>query len=625
MFYGYCGKILRVDLTNEVIRDEPLDEELTEKFLGQAGLAAKILFDEVPPRISPFDPANRLIFMTGPLTGTGVPAGCRYEVVFKSPQTGGYGEANAGGHWAAHLKWAGYDGIIVEGCARTPKFLVITNDAVELRSAGHLWGKDTCKTEELLQEELGEKFKVASIGPAGENLVRFSAVINDMGRAAARSGPGGVMGSKKLKAIAVYGNKKPDVADPNRLKFLYKEFVQKGKENPRYKFLASLGTPGQFLPREILGYGIVKNWQMDLCEFPGKTKISGQRLNDEFLIKREFCFNCPIGCGRITRGILDGVPVQVHGPEYESMAALGSQCFNDDMDTLIAANHLCNILGMDTISAGGVIAFTLECYERGLFPEEVLGDKELLWGRTEVILELLKDIAYRRGELGEMLSQGVKYASEVLGKDARECAVQVRGVEAAEHDPRSCQGWGLAYAVGNTGARHTEGGVWPEFGNIQTPLGLDKQMDRTSIEGKPRALILMQDMIASAMNSLGLCYFAYGFPDLVGYVPDLLEAVTGRQMSIKDILLCGERSFNLKRVFNAREGMGRKDDILPVRFTEQPLKRGASEGLVARAAEMLDEYYKLRGWNPKTGWPSKEKLDELSLYKESKALYHGLC
>ncbi len=309
------------------------------------------------------------------------------------------------------------------------------------------------------------------------------------------------------------------------------------------------------------------------------------------------------------------------GPEYESMAALGSQCCNSDMETLILANHLCNILGMDTISTGGIIAFAMECYERGLFPEDVLEGRKLPWGDAEVIIDLIKDIAYKRGNLGEMLSRGVKYTSESLGDEAMKCAVQVKGVEAAEHDPRSCQGWGLSYAVGNAGARHNEGGVWPEFGNIQTPLGLEHKMDRTTIEGKPKALILMQDIIASVMNSLGLCYFAYGFPNLIGYVPEFFEAVTGHKMSIKDFLLCGERSFNVKRVFNAREGIGRRNDVLPDRFLHQPLRQGASKGLVARTEEMLNEYYRLRGWDLETGWPTKDKLSQLSLDKESKALY----
>ena len=617
---GYCGKILRVDLTREIVKEESLEEQLAEDFLGGPGVASKILFDEVPPGISAFSPSNKLIFMTGPLTGVPVPAGARYGVVFKSPQTGGYGEATAGGKWGPELKFAGYDGIIVEGASMTPRILVITNDRAEIKDAGSLWGMNTLQAEERLQEELGKEFKVACIGPAGENLVSFSSIINDRGRAAARSGPGAVMGSKKLKAIAVSGNRKPILADPSRATDLSRALIRKMKAHSGCQLLSSQGTPGLFLLREFVGYGIVKNWQKDLSEFAEREQIGGERLNRDFLVKKDACFACPIRCGRVTRGRMDGRSVEVKGPEYESMAALGSQCLNTDMETMILANHLCNILGMDTISTGGVIAFAMECYERGLIPEALLEGRKIAWGDGETMIGLIKEIAYKRGLLGEMLSHGVKSASERLGKEAIRCAVHVRGVEAAEHDPRACQGWGLGYAVGNAGARHTEGGIWPESGGPQTALGIDK-MDRKTIEGKPRALILIQDMIASAMNSLGVCYFAYGLSDLMGELPGLFEAVTGARMGVRDFLLCGERSFNVKRVFNAREGMGRKEDVLPPRFTDESLAQGNSKGLTGRTAEMLDEYYRLRGWDQETGWPTKEKLAELSLDKESKALY----
>jgi aldehyde:ferredoxin oxidoreductase len=318
--------------------------------------------------------------------------------------------------------------------------------------------------------------------------------------------------------------------------------------------------------------------------------------------------------------MLEGVPVEVKGPEYETISDLGSQCLNGDMESLILANHLCNTLGMDTISTGGAIAFAMECYERGLLPENLLEGREIRWGDGEAIVNLVRDIAHRRGRLGEMLSQGTKYASEALGEEAMRCAVQVKGVEPGQHDPRACQGWGLTFAFGNAGAKHTEGVPWPEFGTFQTPLGMEK-MDPTTIEGKPREMIVMQNIIASAMNSLGLCYFTYAQTNSIGYVPDFLEAVTGHKIGIEDLLLCGERSFNVKRAFNAREGMGKKDDVLPHRFTHYPLQQGISKGLVSRVPEMMDEYYRLRGWDPETGWPTKEKLAELSLDEESKALY----
>ncbi|MEW6335683.1 MAG: aldehyde ferredoxin oxidoreductase family protein [Thermodesulfobacteriota bacterium] len=617
------ARILRVDLTRKQVRQEQVDPETTDLFLGGPGLGAKMLFDEVAPGTPPFDPANKLIFMTGPLTGTPAPAGARYGVVFKSPQTGGYGEATAGGKWGPALKWAGYDGIVVEGQAASPCFLLITDQRVEIREARHLWGKDTQQTELSLRQELGEGCKVACIGPAGENRVSFASIINDFGRVAARTGPGAVMGSKHLKAIAVMGGRKPPLADRARLAELRRTLIRTMKTDPTCRLLSAQGTPGLFLLRELVGYGIVKNWQMDLSEFPGKERISGERLNSEYLLRRETCFGCPVGCGRVTKVAMDGEAVQVKGPEYETMAALGSQCFNSDMETLIKANHLCNTLGMDTISTGGVISFAMECYERGLLPPHMLGGRRILWGDGETILRLIEDIACRKGALGELLSQGVRSAAAQLGGSSTECAIHVKGVEAAEHDPRSCQGWGLTYAVGNAGARHTEGGVWPEFGKVQASLGLGEPMDRTTIEGKPRALMLVQDAIASAMNALGLCYFAYGPSSAMERVPDLLEAVTGTPRSMGQLLRCGERSFNIKRLFNMREGFGRKDDRLPERFTRHPLQQGHSKGLTARTEEMMDEYYRLRGWDLSTGWPTREKLRELSLEKEWEAVYPG--
>ncbi len=622
-YAGYCGKLLRVDLTRGVVKEEVLDAQLVEDFIGQAGLAAKMLFDEVPAGISPFSPENKLIFMTGPLTGAPVPCAGRYEVVFKSPQTNGYGEANSGGQWAAELKRSGFDGLIIEGCAASPKFLLITPQGTELKDADAMWGMDTEATRAYVQQEFGRACKVASIGPAGENRVVFAAVINDFGRSAARTGPGAVMGSKNLKAIVVRGAHKPAVADPERTRSLYRSFLQEMKEKPVYLLLSSQGTPGTFLAREAAGYGIVKNWQLDLSEFSGKAGISGEVLNDKYLIKKDACFSCPVCCGRVTRGRRDGQAVRVKGPEYETMAALGSQCLNDDMPTLISANHLCNLFGLDTISTGGVVAFAMECCERGLMPADLLEGRTLSWGASQAMLDLIGDIAYQRGKLGRLLAQGVKAAAQTIGKASEDFAVHVKGVEAAEHDPRSGQGWGLGYSVGNAGARHTEGGIWAEYGNLQPTIGIHRVLDRTTIEEKPEHLILYQNMVASVYNSTGLCYFM-GLIGLTHYVPEFIESVTGRRMHMEDIMRCGERSFNVKRVFNAREGFSRKDDALPARFTRDALRQGASKGLTARAGEMLDEYYRLRGWDPVTGWPTAEKLAELSLDREREALY-GAC
>ncbi|MFC1943428.1 aldehyde ferredoxin oxidoreductase C-terminal domain-containing protein, partial [Chloroflexota bacterium] len=298
------------------------------------------------------------------------------------------------------------------------------------------------------------------------------------------------------------------------------------------------------------------------------------------------------------------------------------QCCLSDMDGLILANHLCNNLGIDTISTGTAIAFAMECYERGLIPHDILEGQKLLWGDKETILKLIQDIAYKRTELGQLLASGVKKMAEILGTGVTDFAPHVKGVEFAAHDPRSCQSWGLSYVTGSSGPRHTEAPVWPEFCQIPVAkLGLSEPLDCKVVEGKPQAVKLVQDFMASAMNSCGCCYFVYGMTDSVDYVMNYMEAVTGRKIILDELLRCGERSFNLKRLFNARVGIGKKDDVLPKRFTRDALKAGVAKGLVARADEMLEEYYQLRGWDTTTGWPTKQKLEDLSLLEESKALY----
>jgi aldehyde:ferredoxin oxidoreductase len=619
MARGYWGKILRVNLDGELLTDEHLDEGLIEKFVGGSGIASRMLFDEVPPDASALGPQNRLIFMTGPFAGTTVPAGSRYEAVFKSPQTSGYGEANAGGYWGAELKRTGYDGIVIEGSARSPTILVITDEGAYLKDAGRLWGKDTLKTEQMLSKELGGTFRFVSIGPAGENLATYSALINDGGRAAARTGSGAVMGSKRLKAIAVHGEKSPGVADMARIKELNKGFLKRIKENKASQRQSALGTAGGFPQKvENLGYGLVKNWQVDLSEWPGKAAISGALLNEKYVIRKETCYRCPIGCGRLVRHPKDGTLIR--GPEYESIALLGAQLCLSDMEGLILANHLCNTLGLDVISTGGSIAFAMECFERGLIPEDILQGQQVPWGDRETILTLIQDIAYKRGRLGEMLSYGVRHASDVLGNDTADFAPHVKGVEFPAHDPRSCQSWALGFATNSTGARHTESITYADFNAQPQPhIGLEP-MDCRTVEGKPRAVKRMQEYLAVLGSCVG-CNFVYGTTDSIDYIRGYLEAVTGHKRSLEELLRCGERSFNVKRSFNVRHGMGRREDALPGRFTRDALKAGSSKGFVARSDEMLEEYYQLRGWDSETGWPRKQKLEELSLTEVGEALY----
>ena len=368
-----------------------------------------------------------------------------------------------------------------------------------------------------------------------------------------------------------------------------------------------------------IGYGLVKNWQEALSEWPGKDKISGTVLNEQYLVAKDSCFACPIGCGRMVRHPVDGSPIK--GLEYETTGMLGAQCCLGDMDGLILANHLCNNLGLDTISVGAILAFAMECYERGLIPEDILQGQKIPWGDREIMLKLIEDMAYKKGKLGELLASGVKHMAEVFGGNSADFAVHVRGVEIAAHDPRTSQGWGLGYAVGSTGGRHTEHAPWPEFLSIPIPkIGLNKALDPKGVEGIPEEIKVIQDYI-NLMNSAGCCYPIYGPTNSIDYIGDYLEAVTGHKRDVKELLRCGERAFNVKKVFNARVGIGRKDEVLPKRLTRDALKAGASQGYVARTDEMLDEYYQFRGFDPETGWPTKQKLEELSLADVGKALY----
>ncbi len=611
---GYCGKILRVDLSERAVTAEGLDEAHLRNYLGQVGLAARYLYDEVGPEVEPLSPANRLILMTGPLTGTVAPTSARYEVVAVSPQTGAYGEANSGGFFGPELKFAGFDGVIIEGRAEKPVYLWVGEGRAELRDAAHLWGRDTFETEDALRAELADrKVRVACIGPAGEKLVRFAAVMNDKGRAAARTGLGAVMGSKNLKAVAVRGTKRVPVADGERLKALAQKMNSRLRASPGIQFLGKYGTDGWFLMREARGYGIARYWTRDLSQCPDKRGLSGELMAESILVGRFACYRCPIACGRVVE-VREGPYAlgRSHGPEYETVAALGSQCDNWNLESVAKANDLCNRLGLDTISTGSVVAFAMECYERGLITRAQADGLELNWGNGAAVVQLVERIGRREG-LGDLLAEGVKGAAERIGGEASRFALHVKGVEIAMHDPRSCQGWGLGYATSGAGGHHTEGGIWSESGVCIPPIGLDEPLDPKTPQGKPEALIKVQDLITSALSSLGLCYFAYVQGGCVDLIAPMLSAATGWKIELDEIMAAGERIFNLKRAFNVRRGVGRHQDILPARFLAEPLPAGKVAGVVNRLGEMLDEYYRLRGWEPERGVPTREKLTTLGL------------
>ena len=597
MLGGYAGKILRVDLSSGRMRRETISEEWLRKFLGGEGLATRILYSELEAGVNPLSPKNKLIFMTGPLTGTITPAAPRYSVAARSPLTLCIGTSNAGGFFGPELKFAGWDGIIVEGRAEKPVYLLIRDGEVELKDASHLWGKDTYETEEILRREVGGKnLRCACIGPAGENLVLIASILNDKCRLAGRTGMGAVMGSKRLKAIAVEASRRRiEVADEEELKRLSGEIVEKLQANPLVKLLSDHGTDGFFKLLMEEGYGLAKNWTQ--AGF-AVEKLDGENITRNLMVRRTSCFMCPIACHRDVR--IDSGPYAGYegpGPEYETVGAIGCLCLIDDLKAITKASDLCNRYGIDTISTGSIIAFAMECYEKGLITKEDTGGVELAWGNVDAVLEMIRMIAFREG-FGNLLAEGSRRAAEKIGGEAPQLAMQVKGLELAMHDPRVKPGYGLSFATNTTGGRHTEG-----------------------VEGSenPSTIILDQNMHA-VVNSTGLCRFAYvalsheiSDAVLFSYVPKLLSAAVGWDITLEEVLKTGERIFNLKRLFNLKHGIGKEEDRLPRRFLEEPLQTGPAKGRICNLKPLLEKYYELRGWNAETGYPTREKLEELEL------------
>ncbi|MCX7708349.1 MAG: aldehyde ferredoxin oxidoreductase family protein [Clostridia bacterium] len=595
---GYIGKILRVDLSSKTVKTEDLDLKLAQKFIGGRGLGTKMLMDEVDPGVDALSPDNKLIFMTGPLTGTNTPTGGRYMVITKSPLTGTVACSNSGGYWGPELKFAGYDGIIIEGKAAAPVYINIVDDKVEIRDASHLWGKVVSETTTVLENEHGEKVKVATIGPAGENLSRIAAVMNDRGRAAGRSGVGAVMGSKNLKAIVVKGSGKVEVADADKLKEVFSVCMKKIKEN---------GVTGQGLPTYgtavlvniINENGVFPTNNFQQATFDKAEEISGETLAEKYLKKKDPCFRCPIACGRYCE--VDDI--KGAGPEYETIWAFGSDCGVSDLGGVIKANYWCNEMGVDTISAGATIAAAMELYEKGYLKNEDLGDgPELKWGNTDAIVEWTKRMGSADG-LGAKLAQGSYRLCEMFG--APELSMTVKKQELPAYDPRGIQGHGVQYATSNRGGCHVRGYmISPEI------LGLPEKLDRFSLEGKPAWAKIFQDFTA-AIDASGLCLFtsfAMGAEDYAG----LMNAVCGTKMTGEDFVQSGERIWNLEKVYNLKAGIDSAQDTLPKRLLNEPIPEGPSKGWVHKLSELLPIYYELRGWDA-NGIPTTDKLKELGL------------
>jgi len=587
---GWNGKMLDIDLATLSHKVIPLDMEMARQFIGGRGLGARLLWDLVGPEVDPLSPENVLIFTNGPLTATGYQTSNRFSVSTKSPLTGTILDANSGGFWGMQFKKTGFDVLIVRGKSQKPIWIEIKNGDITFHDASALWGKGVFEVTETLGQNNNRR-NVLCIGPAGENLSRIAAIMNDRERAMARGGTGAVMGSKNLKAIVVEGTETPEIADKERYKFLLYETRKLLSASPlTSQALPEFGTVVLMNIMNNIGALSTRNHQQ--TQFEGAEAISGEALTDNYLVKNTACWACPIGCTRISKTD----KVEGEGPEFESTWAFGAQCGVDDLAAIIEVNALCNDLGLDTISAGSTIACAMEMSERGYL------DSDLRFGRADLLANCVEEMAYRRG-LGTELADGSWRLASKFGHP--ELSMTAKKMEIPAYDPRGLQGQGLLYATSNRGGCHMRGNMI----GLEV-LGLPKLIDRFQVQGKSSFVILNQNSNA-AIDSLVVCKFTnMGVAD--EYFARVLTAVTGISYATGDLIKAGERVWNLERLYNNREGFTATDDCLPSRLLNEADTNGPSKGWVSHLEPMLKEYYRTRGWD-ELGVPKKAKLAELGL------------
>lgn len=599
--YGWVGQILRVNLSEGTIKKETLDTVEAKNYIGARGLGTRLWLKECDPKVEPLSDANKLIFMTGPLTGTMATNAGRYNVVCKAPLTGAMAASNSGGYWGPELKYAGYDGIIFEGKADKPVYLLINDDQVELRCAEHLWGKDVNETTDTLREEVDIDAKIACIGPGGENLVKYACVMNDYTRAAGRSGVGAVMGFKNLKAIAVKGTGAVRAADPDAFFDALVRARETVKNHPvTGQGLGMYGTQILINILDEAGGFPVNNFR-DSGTFPNADATSGETLAKTYLVRNKGCMGCSIGCGRIVN-VPDG-PFKTfgEGPEYEAGWSFGADCGIDDLAAIIKANNYCNELGVDPITLGSTIACAFELYEIGALTEKETG-RPLAFGDAETMVELTRMAALREG-FGNELAEGSYRLASKYGHP--ELSMTCKKQEMAAYDPRALQGMGLNYATNNRGGCHVRGYMTaPEI------LGIPEKLDNLITDGKAQWTKIFQDLTA-AVDSSGICLFltfAIGAPE----ISEQMTAATGVDYTVEEVMKAGERIWNMERLFNIANGFTNEDDSLPPRLLNEPVKVGPCKGAVNKLDVMLPEYYEVRGWD-ENGVPTTDKLEELGL------------
>lgn len=613
--YGYNGKILRVNLSDGSSSVEEPGENFYRKYIGGRGFVSYYLLNELNPGIDPLSPENKLIFAAGVVTGHPV-GGCgRNSVGAKSPLTCAYGDAEVGGFWGAELKHAGFDAIIIEGKAEKPVYLLIKDSKFEVRDASHLWGKTTGECQQIIKQELGDKdIRVAQIGPAGEKLVRYACILNDLHHAAGRCGLGAVMGSKNLKAIAIRGTNPPAAANPAQVKELAK-WIHDSVEST-VKAFYDQGTAGGLWVLNRSGGLPTRNFQEGV--FAGADKISGRVLRDTILVARRSCFACPVHC---KREVALNEPYKVDpmygGPEYETLASLGSNCGIDNLAAISKGSEWCNANGLDTISAGVCISFAMECFERGILTTKDTDGIDLHFGNAESMLKLLQMITCRQG-LGDLLANGVATAAMRIGKGSEEFAMHVKGQEIPMHEPRFKQGMGLGYAISPTGADHCHNihdslytAPGPYMEEIKS-LGLLNPLPAQNLGSEKVRMVNYFLQWRYLQNSLVFCQFVPLSPQQIN---ELVGAVTGWNTTLWELMKVGERSINMTRVFNIREGWTGEFDKLPKRFFT-PFSSGPLSG-VAISQDQLEKarelYYKMAGWETPGGKPTVQKLQELDI------------
>ena len=612
MPHGYLGRMLRVNLSKDKLSVECPDEIFCRRYLGGEGFVAYFLLKELKPGIDPLGLENKLIFAAGPVTGAPIAGNSRNSIGAKSPLTGGFGESEVGGYWGVELKRAGFDAVIVEGKASSPVYLWIHDGEAEIRDASHIWGLETGDAQRVIREELSDNLvRVALIGPGGENLVRYACVMVDLKDAAGRTGMGAVMGSKNLKAVAVRGSGRIEVSDKRILTELSRHLIQKVKDMGLHEY----GTGSLFEEYAASGNLPIRNFRDG--EFQNAAVLSAKNVKATVRVGMEGCYACPIRCKKIVK--IDEpftVDPAYGGPEYEALASLGSNCGVDDLKAVCKANEICNRFSIDAISAGVSIAFAMECYENGLISDKETGGLKLKFGNAEALVRMVEMIGRREG-LGDLLAEGVKRASEKIGKDSERFAMHVKGQEIPMHEPRFKKALGVGYAVSPTGADHMhnihdtslapgsqEMEVFAELGILE-PIPLEKLCP-----GKIRALIYAVDWRVLD-NCLLLCDFV---PWDYIQKTSIVRAVTGWNTTAWELMKTGERITTMARVFNIREGFGRKDDWLPGRFFNPRISGALSDTAIdpEKFREAIDTYYAMMGWD-ENGVPTREKLEELDI------------